>query len=279
MSSERKDLGIALRALRTASGLTGATVARRACMSAGKLSKIENGRVLPTVADVDLILTALDLSGSAKDELLRAARFSATEATAWRVLRRMGPWKHQQSIQAVEAQTTTLRLFQGQLIPGLLQIPEYIAAVFTLLPEQSEETRSKAASARLERQRALYDQTRRFEFLICEHVLRWLISDRAIMAMQLDRLVSLSRLPNVNIGVIPLGRKMPDFPMTCYSVYDERLVIVETFHSQITTRDPADIRIYLSTFDQFSAVALYGDEMRSAVECIRDEYLREQETG
>ncbi|WP_165869629.1 helix-turn-helix domain-containing protein, partial [Streptomyces barkulensis] len=47
-------IGKTLRALRDASGLTGDSVARRASMSAGKLSRIENGRVLPTVQDVDL---------------------------------------------------------------------------------------------------------------------------------------------------------------------------------------------------------------------------------
>ncbi|MGI5252160.1 helix-turn-helix domain-containing protein [Actinacidiphila glaucinigra] len=56
-------IGRALRALRETSGLTGDAVARRASTSAGKLSKIENGRTLPTVQDVDLILTALDVSG------------------------------------------------------------------------------------------------------------------------------------------------------------------------------------------------------------------------
>ncbi|MFC9908641.1 Scr1 family TA system antitoxin-like transcriptional regulator [Streptomyces sp. NPDC059862] len=59
-------------------------------------------------------------------------------------------------------------------------------------------------------------------------------------AVQLDRLVSLSRLPNVAIEVVPLSGRMPDFPMTCFSIHDDRLVIVETFHSELTTRDPRD---------------------------------------
>jgi transcriptional regulator with XRE-family HTH domain len=55
-----------LRALRVASGRTGDSIARKAAMSAGKLSKIENGRVLPSVQDVELILTALEVSVEAK---------------------------------------------------------------------------------------------------------------------------------------------------------------------------------------------------------------------
>lgn len=71
-------------------------------MSAGKLSKIENGRTLPTVQDVDLILSALRVSDTVKEQFLETARAEVTEATAWRLLRRMGPWKHQNTIKAID---------------------------------------------------------------------------------------------------------------------------------------------------------------------------------
>ncbi|MBT2488117.1 helix-turn-helix domain-containing protein [Streptomyces sp. ISL-96] len=274
-----ESLGTALRTLREASGLTGDVVARRASMSAGKLSKLETGKVRPTVQDVDLILTALGISAEAKEQFLATARTEATEATAWRLLRRMGPWKHQKTIQAIEASTSALRLFQGQLIPGLLQTPEYANAVFSLPPALPDETRVKTVAARLERQAALYDPDRSFHFLICEHVLRWLISEPLIMALQLDRLVSFSRLPNVAMGVVPLAGRMPDFPMTCFSLHDDRLVIVETFHSEITTRDPKDVQTYVDTFERFSSVALHGDPMRTLVDSIRDGYLPQQESS
>ncbi|MFF7730571.1 helix-turn-helix domain-containing protein [Streptomyces sp. NPDC008001] len=270
-------MGKALRDVRTAAGRTGEAVARRASMSAGKLSKIENGRVRPTLRDVELILAALGVSEEAKAEFLEAARMEATEATAWRLLRRMGPWKHQRTIQAIEDRTATLRLFQGQLVPGLLQTPEYMAAVFALPPALPEESRARTMAARLERQRALYQPARAFQFLICEHVLRWLICEPSVMAVQLDRLVSLSRLSNVRIGVLPLNRHMPDFPMTCFSLHDDRLVLVETFHAEFTTREPSDVRLHSETFERFSAAALYGHEMRSLVEGIREEFFRERE--
>ncbi|MFJ9609860.1 helix-turn-helix domain-containing protein [Kitasatospora sp. NPDC101176] len=276
MSGERpNDLGKALRALRIASDKTAETIARRASMSPAKLSKIENGKTLPSVQDVDLILTALGISDEAKAEFLEAARGAATEETAWRELRRTGHWKHQHAIKAIEAQTTLLRLFQGQLIPGLLQSAEYVSAVFSLPPELPADSKARTISARLERQSVLYDRHREFRFVICEHVLRWRICPPAVMATQLDRLVSLSRLPNVTIGVLPLSGLMPDFPMTCFSMHDDRLVIVETFHSEITTRDPRDVTLYLSTFSRFDAAALHGEDMRALVEEIRDEFLQE----
>ncbi|MFE3144114.1 helix-turn-helix domain-containing protein [Streptomyces scopuliridis] len=266
-----------MRALREASGLTGDAVARRASMSAGKLSKIENGRTLPTVQDVDLLLSALGVSDAVKEQFLATARAEATEATAWRLLRRMGPWKHQSTIKAIEANTAALKLFQGQLVPGLLQTPEYATAVFSLPPALPDETRGRTVTARMERQATLYEDGRSFYFVICAHVLRWLICEPAVMATQLDRLVSLSRLPNVTVGVVPLAGRMPDFPMTCFSIHDDRLVIVETFHSEITTQDPRDIQTYVDTVERFADAALFGDDMRALVESIRDEFLPQQE--
>ncbi|QNP65101.1 helix-turn-helix domain-containing protein [Streptomyces genisteinicus] len=84
------ELGAALRALRQASGKEAKAVARSAVMSTAKLSKIENGRVAPATADVERILTALDVSPEIKAEYLAVARAQATEATAWRLFRRMG---------------------------------------------------------------------------------------------------------------------------------------------------------------------------------------------
>ncbi len=243
-------------------------------MSAGKLSKIENGRTLPTVQDVDLVLSALGVSEEVKEEFLAAARTAVTEATAWRLMRRMGPWKHQSTIKAIEANTTLLRLFQGQLVPGLLQTPEYATAVFSLPPELPEETKTRTVAARIARQSTLYEEGRSFHFVVCEHVLRWLVCEPFVMAVQLDRLVSLSRLPNVSIGIIPATGRMPDFPMNCFSIHDARLVLIETFHSEITTRDPKDVATYVDVFERFSAVALYGDAMRILTERIRDGFLR-----
>lgn len=87
----------------------------------------------------------------------------------------------------------------------------------------------------------------------------------------------MSRLPNVSLGVVPSDRRMPDFLMTCFSLRDDRLVIVSTFHSEVTTRDPKDVQLYLDTFERFAAVAVYGDAMRALVAGIRDGFLPQQE--
>ncbi|MFD7577860.1 hypothetical protein ACFV84_15560 [Kitasatospora sp. NPDC059811] len=41
--------------------------------------------------------------------------------------------------------------------------------------------------------------------------------------------------------------------------------------------DPRDVEVYVRKFDGFVGAALSGDEMRSLIESIKDEFLGEQE--
>jgi len=56
---DRRNLAHALHDLRKASGLSGERLARRCGMSQSKVSRIETGRLLPSVVDVEQMLTAL----------------------------------------------------------------------------------------------------------------------------------------------------------------------------------------------------------------------------
>jgi transcriptional regulator with XRE-family HTH domain len=271
------ELGAALRALRQASGKEAKAVARSAVMSTAKLSKIENGRVAPATADVERILTALDVSPEIKAEYLAVARAQATEATAWRLFRRMGYHKKQEQIRALESSMTLLRLFQPSLVPGLLQTPEYIRAV--LEPKGlTDEQLSRTVSARIERQRVLYDTSKALHFVVTEPVLRWRLLPPAMMAGQLDRIVSVSRLPNVDVRVAPLDAPQRDVPGHSFVIRDDRVVTVETTHAEVVVTDPRDVSLYVEKFDRFASVSLAGDAMRDLVEGIRDAFLHERET-
>ncbi|MFJ7588833.1 helix-turn-helix domain-containing protein [Streptomyces sp. NPDC097617] len=272
----RTELGAALRALRQASGKEAKAVARGAVMSTAKLSKIENGRVAVATADVERILTALGVSPEIKAEYLAVARAQATEATAWRLFRRMGYHKKQEQIRALESSMTLLRLFQPSLVPGLLQTPEYIRAV--LEPKGlTDEQLSRTVSARIERQRVLYDAGKSLRFVITEPVLRWRLLPAAMMAGQLDRIVSVSRLPHVDVRVVALDTPQRDVPGHSFVIRDDRVVTVETTHAEMVVTDPRDVSLYVDKFDRFTTVSLAGDEMRDLVEGIRDGFLRERE--
>ncbi|MFD7547597.1 helix-turn-helix domain-containing protein [Streptomyces sp. NPDC059578] len=274
----RGQLGAALRALRQASGTEAKVVARSAVMSTSKLSKIETGKIAPSPADVERILTSLGVSNEVKAEYLEVARAAATETTAWRLIRRMGVHKAQEQTRSLEAQMTVLRLFQSALVPGLLQTPEYIRAILSR-HDLGEEVLARTISARIDRQQVLYESTKELNFVVTETVLRWRIVSVARMAEQLDRLISLSRLPNIDIRVVPLMAPQVDIANHAFVIRDDRTVTIETVHAEVVVTEPSDVCLYVKKFERFASVALSGDRMRAMVACIRDEFLREQETG
>ena len=273
----KAELGSALRALRQASGREAKAVARSAAMSNSKLSKIENGSVMPSVLDVEQILTALGVSEEVKAEYMSAARAAATEATAWRLYRRLGYHRKQQQIQEIETRTTRLRLFQPSLVPGLLQTPEYVKTVLGR-KQLGEEQLARAVGARLARQGILYEPGRQLDFIVAEQVLRWRIVPPLMMAGQLDKLIAVSRLPTVNLRVVPLSAPQTEFSGHSFSIKDDRMVTVETVHAELIVTDPRDVDLYIQKFAAFERVAVSGHSMRSVIEEIRDEFLREQET-
>ncbi|MFF1291846.1 MULTISPECIES: helix-turn-helix domain-containing protein [unclassified Streptomyces] len=274
----RGELGAALRALRQASGKEAKAVARSAVMSTSKLSKIETGKVAPSVVDVESILTAIGVSDEVKAEYLEVVRASTTETTAWRLVRRMGVHKAQQQTRALETQMTLLRLFQPALIPGLLQTPEYIRAILSR-HDLTEDALTRTTSARLERQQVLYDDSKTLCFVITENVLRWRIVSAPRMAEQTDRLISLSRLPNIDIRVVPFTATQRDIANHAFVIRDDRTVTVETVHAELVVTDPRDVATYVSKFEGFASLALSGDDMREMLAGVRDDFLREQETG
>lgn len=273
----RAQLGAALRALRQASGMEAKAVARGALMSPSKLSKIENAKLAPSAADVERILLAIGVSDEIRAEYTEAARTAGTETTEWRLLKRVGVHKGQQDVKALEAQMSMLRMFQPALVPGLLQIPEYIRAVLRR-HDLSDDTLARTISGRLDRQAVLYDSSKSLRFIITEPVLRWRIVAPSVMAAQLDRIVSVSRLAHVDIRVVPLNIQQNDMANHSFAIRDDRMVTVETVHAEVLVTDPRDVAVYVRKFDGFERVALAGDDMRNLLGDIRDDFLREQET-
>ncbi|OFA56558.1 regulator [Streptomyces fradiae] len=247
-------------------------------MSASKLSKIENGRLAPSVTDVERILSALGVSEEIRREYVDAARAAATEATAWRHLKRIGADKGQRETQALEAQMTTLRLFQPALVPGLLQTPEYMRAVL-LRHELSEDVLARTINGRLLRQHVLYAKGKTLRFVITEPMLRWRLLPPRMMAAQMDRILSASRLPHVDIRVVPQDARQTDIANHAFVIRDDRLVTVETVHAELVVTDAQDVELYVRKFENFAETALRGREMTSLLTECRDIFLREEETG
>ncbi|MEU6443849.1 helix-turn-helix transcriptional regulator [Streptomyces sp. NPDC047046] len=258
LGQSRNDLAEMLRDQRRRAGKTQTWLARRCAMSQTKVSNIESGKLTPSLLDVEMILEALGVRESMAAQVLSLARTANTEWQDHWSSRRRGLDKKQNELSRLESASTEFRFFLLSMITGLLATPDYVRASIADVPGDQ----SKTIAKKLERQQVLYDPGKSFTFVLTEQAVRWPLLPPAAMAMQLDRLVSVSRIPGVRLGVIPLSGHLPERPLNTFTVYDRKLATVETGTGALLLRDRRDVLSYLSDFESYERYAVFGDECR-----------------
>ncbi|MFE7639900.1 Scr1 family TA system antitoxin-like transcriptional regulator [Kitasatospora sp. NPDC057518] len=182
--------------------------------------------------------------------------------------RQLGANEKQDELAALERGTSEFRYFLPTMVTGLLAVPEYIEASLASLPGDH----SKVIAAKLGRQAVLHDTTKHFTFLLTEQACLWPLLPVGAMAMQLDHLVSVSRLPNVRLGVIPMAGHMPRGPLNVFTIYDSALVTVEVVTGMLAFRESQDVEDYLKEFRSFEGCALWGGDARDRLAEWGDRY-------
>ncbi|MGW5353795.1 helix-turn-helix domain-containing protein [Streptomyces sp. NPDC004031] len=258
LGRSKKDLAETLRAPRKRAGLTGDRLARRCAMSQSKISKLETGRITPSLTDVEAVLTALHASPAEIAEAIALARMANTEWQDKRSSWRRGLEKRQNELASLESAATELRYFLPAMITGLLATRKYIRASLAHSPGDNARTVAK----KTERQAVLNDRSKSSTFLLTEQAVRWAIVPPPAMAAQIARLVSLSRRPNLRIGVLPHTTQPVRGPLNTFTVYDSRLATVEPFTGRIVFQDPRDVAQHLEIFAAYEQAASFGDDPR-----------------
>lgn len=246
-------------------------------MSQSKISRIETGRILPTVLDVELILSAFDgIPQEVERRLLELARAANVDYTAWRTYARLGLYHKQAELKALEESSSLIRHFLPAVPTGLLHVREYATATLTPAVRSAPARNvARVVQARLERQSILDDRSRRFVFLMTEQAIRWRRAGAEVMAAQALHMATLSEKPNVEMAIIPQGSAVPGTPMNIFVIYDERLVTVELFSGEVVLRDPQDINHHIELFDLFLSHALAGEAASIFLRERADEFMRE----
>lgn len=245
-----------LRAVRRLAGLSQHEMAERIDASQRTVSRIETADRLPERA----VLHAW-LSESPEDtraRVLALAEAAHTETRPWGQLRDGGHL--QGTARSDEDVALAARVFCTSFVPGLLQTAEYTRR---LMPEVDPSGDANAAvAARMQRQQVLYDDTRRFQFLITEAGLLW-SPELSVMPAQRDRLLSLATLSSVEIAVLPSHRSgvvgWHDFIV--WSAPDRpSWVTVEMRHGGARVADPDAVTDYENLWARLWDAAVRGDE-------------------
>lgn len=265
----RAQFGERLRRLREEAGLNGKQLAETLGWAPSKVSKLETGKQTATSEDVRGWASAVQAAPQVLDDLLTDLRTVRFEYASWRRQLRAGTAPRQRVSGALEASAKTIRAFELDIVPGILQTPDYAREVLTRLvalrgvPDDVPE----GVRSRLRRQEALYDSEKHFRFLLSEAALRSRPCPLPIYLAQLDRLIGLAGLDTVEIAVLRFNTELPVLTYGAYWIYDEALVLVETLTAELALRDPEDVALHASVFEQLWDVAVQGE---AATDFIRE---------
>ncbi|WP_026128719.1 helix-turn-helix domain-containing protein [Nocardiopsis halophila] len=256
----RRRLGRVLRGLREDAGLTLEAAAKAAGVPRATLGRIETAdarRLRHT--DLDSLADLYEVDESTRQAMHELARQSK-ERGWWSKYRDVFG---DQALPDWEAEASMIRRFEGLTVPGLLQTPEYAAAVFRagrVIPEDEVQRRVEARMKR----REIFNRVKppHMVAVIDEGALRRLIGGPQVMHDQLTHIRNMAARHNIDIQVLPYSAgahlalagpfTILDFP----EPKDQPIVHVETNMDGLYLEQLDDIERYNVAFSNVQGVAL-----------------------
>jgi len=278
LDEARRALGKRLRELRQGAGLTGVQLAESLSWVGSKVSKLENGKQTPTEQDIRAWVAATNTEDQAAGLLATLSNLEQQHAE-WQRLLKAGMKSHQLSLSQRDEKTQLFRGFENTVIPGLVQTPEYARARFAqvVMVHKIPNDINEAVKQRMQRQEMLYRPDKRFHLIITEAVLRYRLVAPDIMLGQLDRLMAISLMRNIKLGVISFQTQYVTDPRHGFWLLDNDLVRIETYSAELNLRQPQEIELYSRVFEQHAAVASYGAAARATISRVMEDLAAETE--
>lgn len=279
-NTARAALAARLTEMRAAAGLSGNALAKRMGVVQSRVWKIEHGDLLPTENDVRAWAreTGNEQEAGGLMEALAEARgeqaFSA-------VIRHRGAAAFQDRVRRVEERATRIGEFAVAFVPGLLQTADYARELMSLPSglrtwDNSEDALESGVNARMRRQDVIHDPGKRIQVVLGEGALRTLVVPPQVLDAQLGKLLSVLRLPSVELGVIAFSQHMPAYPLG-FRLYDSELAVTEsTVAEQNYTMDsdPDEVAAYVEAFNELRQAASTGDDAGAIIQRALDDLRR-----
>ncbi|WP_371782091.1 helix-turn-helix domain-containing protein [Streptosporangium subroseum] len=269
-SSAREALEILaarLRKIRKDSRLSGRELGRLTGWHPSKVSRIEHARRTPSTHDIRAWCQHCAALDQAEDLI---ASLEAIEGmfVEWRHIERTGLRHAQESVVPLWERTRRFRFYAPNLIPGPLQTRAYIAAVLTALQQRRDlpDDVENAVQVRVDKQHVLHEGDHQFAVILEESVLLQPIGGTDVMTGQLGHLLTVSALPSVSLGIVPLGAdRSRTWPTEAFFMFDEEEVTVELISGHLTVTRPHEIAMYTLAFTELAKLAVYGKSARALI--------------
>ncbi|GHB46656.1 transcriptional regulator [Streptomyces viridiviolaceus] len=213
-------VGVQLAGFRDDAGLSQEQAARELGFSAAKLSRIESGkgRRPPTENDVRALLELYGTDAYEASVLLKLLQRAGEPGWWQRYDKRLMPEWFDRLVGLQEA-AATIRTFEIQYVPGLLQTAAYTRAVVERgLPNAPATEVQRRVELRMQRAQLLFRaDAPQLWAIIDESVLLRVLGSSDVMREQLGHLVEMAGRSNVTLQIVPLNvtnASAPAIPVT-----------------------------------------------------------------
>jgi transcriptional regulator with XRE-family HTH domain len=276
-SIKRRRLGVALRRVREQSGQTTEDAAKRLNWSKSKVSRIETAAVTVIPDDVRALLGLYDVLTDEVEQLVTLAQ-EDRQPGWWRQYSEVLPPEFEGYL-SLESEASRILTYQPDVIPGLLQTPDYARRVLaqhplTVMPYEIE----RSAQLRQARQaRLTSDDPVVLDAVINEGALRRMVGDPAVLRVQLAHLITMVDLQNVVIRVLPFtvgehpGMHGPFAVLEFPDPDDPHVVHLDVLATSYYLIGLRDVGAYQLAHERLRALALGPDESRDRIASLAEE--------
>jgi transcriptional regulator with XRE-family HTH domain len=267
----RRRLAAELRRLRHEAGLSIEDVAAGLGWQPSKLSRIENRQVGISTADLRKLLSTYKVEDQAyRDQLGDMAR-RATERGWWQSFSSDVVPAALANLIGLETEARTIRSYEPELVPGLLQTEAYARAVMRAWqPSWTAAYIDRRVEIRLGRQDVLREGgvSPQASCIINEAVLRRSVGGNEVMHEQVEVLAKERDPANVTVQVLPFNSGAhpamagPFQILTFHDPGDLGIVHLESAMTAITLEQPEELRRYDEIWGSLQARALSPEDSR-----------------
>ncbi|GHC44239.1 helix-turn-helix domain-containing protein [Streptomyces flavofungini] len=259
-TARRRRLAIELKRLREENGFTCNHVGKELDWSSSKVNRMETGQGRVQPSDVEALCRFYATSDELRDLLKSLAKESKTK----------GWWHaHGDAVPSwfsvyvgLEQAASSLRSYQGEFIPGLLQTPAYAAELSRAWADHTPEDVQRMVDVRMRRQELLRsDSAPDLWVVVHQSALMHVIGSRQVMAGQLERMLEMAEFRNVTVQTLPFDAgaypTAGSFTVLGFPEQeDPDMVYREGLTDSVYLEQPQDVDLYAKAFDHLRALAL-----------------------
>lgn len=246
------------------------------------LSRIEIADVRPHPNDVRALLALYGVTGDEAEAVIDVAR-QAKQRGWWQQYSDVLPAWFTTYV-GMESEASMLRIYECQMVHGLLQTEEYARAVFQGAPVPMRDTEvERLVALRMERQAILGSENQpALRVILDEAAARRAVGGPKVLRAQIERLLQESERNRLQIQILPFSAgtgfdgsftilDFPALPAPYPDAAEDRLVYIDTLTGALYLEQPAEVASYATAFEQLCAMALSPAESRDRLRGITQE--------